>query len=341
MSHLSRKEIDEVKSAIDKAVYKLLGANDSSVLRTAIDCVSSGYDRRKTSDKLSVYLDSKKASRLSEKIFDILDDVKHKSRKRHRDDSRERDRDRERDSSKKTKTSYSRNYDEKEDRSDSEKKLSSSKIKEMMANAQKEIEERKRTLDAPKNNIVNTNVPIPTPSIYGIPMGLMNRGDADKARKIAQLQAQIKNKLSSGILANTVIQIPVAPDKPTPLILDDEGRTIDKSGKAVQLTHVAPTLKANIRAKKREQFRSHQGEKITEESAETKFYDSRIGAKPPLRNKRALRFHEPGKFVQLAERQRMRVYYFSFVIKLSIFKIICILLIAKRLIGYFEKCPTK
>jgi U4/U6 small nuclear ribonucleoprotein PRP3 len=162
-------------------------------------------------------------------------------------------------------------------------------------------------LDGPigKNNLNISNLNIPQPSIYGIPMGLLNRGDADKARKLAQLQAQIKSKLSSGILANA-IQIPVVPNKPTPLILDDEGRTVDKTGKAVQLTHVVPTLKANIRAQKREQFRTQSSDKV-DDSNETKFYDGRIGVKPPIRNKRVLRFHEPGKFLQLAERIRMKV----------------------------------
>jgi U4/U6 small nuclear ribonucleoprotein PRP3 len=36
---------------------------------------------------------------------------------------------------------------------------------------------------------------------------------------------------------------PAVQDKPTPLILDDEGRTVDITGKEVQLTHVVPTLK--------------------------------------------------------------------------------------------------
>lgn len=301
MSYLSRKEIDELKPSIDKAVYKVLGSSDTALVSTAVHCLNSGYDKRKTTDKLSSYVDSKKASKLAEKIFDLVEDIRaYRSKKRSRDDSRERD-------SRRSKTS--RHETERESKSDIDKsKLSSSKIKEMMENAQKEIEERKKSLDSlpSKNNVNIANLPIPTPSIYGIPMGLLNRGEADKARKIAQLQAQIKSKLSSGILAN-VIQIPVVPDKPTPLILDEEGRTVDKTGKAVQLTHIAPTLKANIRAQKKEQFKSHSGDKVSEESGETKFFDSRIGVKPAMRNKRALRFHEPGKFQQLAERLRMKV----------------------------------
>ncbi|XP_017779083.1 PREDICTED: U4/U6 small nuclear ribonucleoprotein Prp3 isoform X2 [Nicrophorus vespilloides] len=179
----------------------------------------------------------------------------------------------------------------------------------MMETAQKQIEERKRNLDSSSRNSAAAqsnlpNIPVPPASIYGIPMGLLNRGDADKARKIAQLQAQIKNKLSTGILGSVVIPVPV-PDKPTPLILDEDGRTVDKTGKAVQLTHVAPTLKANIRAQKREQFRT-QGDRHEDDSPEANFFDPRIGIKPIIRNKRALRFHEPGKFLQQAERLRMR-----------------------------------
>lgn len=303
MSYLSRKEIDELKPSIDKAVYKVLGSSDSALVSTAVHCLSSGYDKRKTTDKLSSYVDSKKASRLAEKIFDLVEDIRvYRSKKRSRDDSRERE-------SRRSKTS--RHENERDSKSDSDKsKLSSSKIKEMMEHAQKQIEERKKSLDSlplpSKNNVSIANISIPTPSIYGIPMGLLNRGEADKARKIAQLQAQIKSKLSSGILAN-VIQIPVVPDKPTPLILDEEGRTVDKTGKAVQLTHIAPTLKANIRAQKKEQFKHQLTDRTSDESGETKFFDNRIGVKPAMRNKRALRFHEPGKFQQLAERLRMKV----------------------------------
>ena len=310
MSYLSRKDIDEIKPSVDKIVYKVLGSNDSSVVSTAIHCISSGYDKRKTVDKLSSYVDSKKSTKISDKIFDLLEDLRsyRKSKKRSYDDTRDHERERD---SKRSKTSSSRHHDSDKGDDDQEKeKISSNKIRKVMEHAQKQIEERKKSMDTAvpsKGNSVNiSSLNIPPANIYGIPLGLLNRGDADKARKIAQLQAQIKNKLSTGILGSVVMQLP-APDKPTPLILDEEGRTVDKSGKAVQLTYVAPTLKANIRAKKREQFKSHTGEKATEESGESKFFDNRIGVKPAVRNKRTLRFHEPGKFVQMAERFRMKV----------------------------------
>lgn len=95
-------------------------------------------------------------------------------------------------------------------------------------------------------------------------------------------------------------------DKPAPLILDSEGRTIDVTGKEVQLTHVVPTLKANIRARKREVFSQQMHDKSSEETTESTFIDPRIPTKSSIRTKRALRFHEPGKFQQLAERMRMK-----------------------------------
>lgn len=96
-------------------------------------------------------------------------------------------------------------------------------------------------------------------------------------------------------------------DKPTPLILDSEGRTVDSTGREVQLTHVVPTLKANIRAKKREEFKAQLQEKPADESSEATFFDPRISLKPNVRNKKSLKFHEPGKFQQMADRMRMKV----------------------------------
>ncbi|CAH1986767.1 unnamed protein product [Acanthoscelides obtectus] len=282
MSYLSRRDVDSLKPSVDKVVYKTLGSSDSAVLRVALDCLSGGYDKRKTIDKLSSYLDSRKAGKLADKIFDIVEDYRssHRSKKRSHDDDKDRD--------------------SKRSRGEKDKEFSSPKTKPPE-------EKEKKSFEPPsnKNNVSIANLSIPAPTMYGIPQGLLNRGDADKARKIAQLQAQIKTKLNSGILGNA-IQIPIQPNKPAPLILDEDGKTIDKSGKAIQLTHVAPTLKANMRALKREQSRAGGSEKQHEENSETKFVDPRIGVKPAIRTKRALRFHEPGKFQQLAERLRMK-----------------------------------
>lgn len=75
------------------------------------------------------------------------------------------------------------------------------------------------------------------------------------------LQAQIQSKLSTGVLpgvlsgissglnaaplGSLIPQRPAQQEKPVPLILDSEGRTVDSSGKEVQLTHLVPSLKVN------------------------------------------------------------------------------------------------
>ncbi|XP_017059544.1 U4/U6 small nuclear ribonucleoprotein Prp3 isoform X1 [Drosophila ficusphila] len=202
--------------------------------------------------------------------------------------------------------------------------LSSTQIKLMMAHAQREIEERKRAL----SNLRDKDPLLASVPSIGMPVALATQAlskkptpeDSEKARKIAELQAQIRAKLT-GNLASLIQPTAVAAaaaaaaqaqERPKPLILDDEGRTVDKSGRAINIPTVTPTLKANIRAKKREVFQRQTGLGERSESATSaqdeaiKYFDDRIAQKPTVRNKRTLRFHEPGKFQQLAERMRMK-----------------------------------
>jgi hypothetical protein len=51
--------------------------------------------------------------------------------------------------------------------------------------------------------------------------------------------------------------LPATVDRPTAVILDDKGRTVDDKGQEIQLVHLAPTLKANLRAKKRDELREN------------------------------------------------------------------------------------
>lgn len=63
-------------------------------------------------------------------------------------------------------------------------------------------------------------------------------------------------------------------DGPSDLILDDKGRAVDSSGKALNLMSRMPTLKANIRAKKREAFLKV--EKPNEDLTDKSFFDTRV-----------------------------------------------------------------
>lgn len=95
--------------------------------------------------------------------------------------------------------------------------------------------------------------------------------------------------------------------KPTPLILDEQGRTVDASGKEIELTHRMPTLKANIRAVKREQFKQQLKEKPSEDLESNTYFDPRVSITPAQRQKRTFKFHEKGKFEKIAQRLRTKV----------------------------------
>uniref|UniRef100_A0A224XG85 Putative u4/u6 small nuclear ribonucleoprotein n=1 Tax=Panstrongylus lignarius TaxID=156445 RepID=A0A224XG85_9HEMI len=313
---MSKKDGMDLRWKVDDLIEKFLGFSEPVLAATALNCISNGYDKKKTAEKLGSLLDQGKAERLAEKVLTLGGDEQEKTaKKRHITDVPEEQ------NHKKLKS----------DKDGKSEVLSASEIKDMMANAQKMIEERKKSLIA----IKGSTAPITThpsnaqslkstsktlPPILSQTVSNLRQGSDDKSRKIAMLQAQIKNKLSSGVLGggggSSLLGADGLPislgavsgnvDKPTPLILDSEGRTVDSTGREVQLTHVVPTLKANIRAKKREEFKAQLQEKPADETSEATFFDPRISVKPNVRNRKSLKFHEPGKFQQMADRMRMK-----------------------------------
>ena len=98
--------------------------------------------------------------------------------------------------------------------------------------------------------------------------------------------------------------------KPTPLILNAEGRTVDSSGNVVELIQRMPTLKANIRVQKKEQFIKLKQEKQTDDTSEHKFFDMRVALKSAVRPKRGFKFHEKGTFESLGQKLRTKVFFF-------------------------------
>ncbi|XP_030641416.1 U4/U6 small nuclear ribonucleoprotein Prp3 [Chanos chanos] len=151
----------------------------------------------------------------------------------------------------------------------------------------------------------------------------------EKARKAAELQAKIQSTLAMkpgilGALGNTgphnlvalanLHAMGIAPPKvearevtkPTPLILDELGRTVDASGNEVELTHRMPTLKANIRAVKREQFRQQLKERPSDDLESTSYFDQRVPTAPPQRPRKSFKFHDKGRFEKIAQRIRTK-----------------------------------
>lgn len=307
---MTRKDLEEIKPKVDKIISKVLGSTDASIVTVVMNCVSSGHDARKICEKLCSLIDMEKASKIADRSLDVVLRVVESNRtttkeKRSNETVTEDNR------PKKQKPEENGNgvIQSAPKLNNNTSLLSEVQIKDMMMNAQKMIEERKKALTV----LRSTAVPPPPPATVVPEANVTQLQDRiasqlDKQKKIQQLQSQIQSKLSTGVLKQgqpAPVKM-VATDKPAPLILDSEGRTVDGTGKEVQLTHVAPTLKANIRARKREEFKQQLQEKPVEDLTESNFFDSRISAKPSLRAKRSLKFHEPGKFQQLAERMRMK-----------------------------------
>ncbi|XP_064416711.1 U4/U6 small nuclear ribonucleoprotein Prp3 isoform X2 [Latimeria chalumnae] len=214
--------------------------------------------------------------------------------------------------------------------------LTKIQIKQMMEAATRQIEERKKQLSfiappvpqAPTTNRQKSSGAqserLPTGNTIQPSQAATFMNDAiEKARKAAELQARIQAQLAlkPGLLGSANMvglanlhAMGIAPPKveakdqtkPTPLILDEQGRTVDASGKEIELTHRMPTLKANIRAVKREQFKQQLRERPSEDMESNTFFDGRVSAGPAQRPKRTFKFHEKGKFEKIAQRLRTK-----------------------------------
>lgn len=213
--------------------------------------------------------------------------------------------------------------------------LTKMQIKQMMEAATRQIEERKKQLSfvapvpaAPRVSAVQPEAPTRGQSIAPSQAATFMNDAIEKAKKAAELQARIQSQLAMkpGILGSLAtgntnlvalanlhamgIALPKVESrdvmKPSPLILDELGRTVDASGKEIELTHRMPTLKANIRAVKREQFKLQLRERPSEELESTAYFDPRVPALPAQRARRGFKFNEKGRFEKIAQRIRTK-----------------------------------
>ncbi|ESO99440.1 hypothetical protein LOTGIDRAFT_186812, partial [Lottia gigantea] len=307
---LSRRESDDFRYLLEKSVKKFIGFSEPTLVTAAFDCIDRGYDRRKTVDKLTAILDNNQATKFTDIVHELYEDFRIGSRGRSK--KRKDDRDDENDNKRRRKFKmllYVLYLQDDEapvnvpaPGNPSPGQLTTDKIKEMMANAQKLIQERKTQIQAT----------IPTKSLATIQPDnttkVFMNDVASKAKRAADLQAQIQTRLSGmqglGPVTPAAQSIPLD-SKPT-LILNDQGQTIDAvTGQPVQLSLHTPTLKANIQAKRREQFKGLI-DKPPEEISESKFFDSRVSGKGAFRPKRSFKFNEKGRFEQLANRLRTK-----------------------------------
>uniref|UniRef100_A0A671RKP8 U4/U6 small nuclear ribonucleoprotein Prp3 n=1 Tax=Sinocyclocheilus anshuiensis TaxID=1608454 RepID=A0A671RKP8_9TELE len=335
---LPKREVDELRPWVERTVKKILGFSEPTVVTAALHCVGKGLDKRKTTDQLRPFLDDS-ASSFVERLFEALEESRNsrgnkgageKNRKRGLKDG-----DSVESAVKKKRVPR---FEEVEEPpvlpgppTESPGMLTKMQIKQMMEAATRQIEERKKQLSfvAPVPVVIKINYRSQSESIAPSQAANFMNDAIEKARKAAELQAKIQSTLAMkpgilGALGNTgphnlvalanLHAMGIAPPKveprevtkPTPLILDELGRTVDASGKEVELTHRMPTLKANIRAVKREQFRQQLKEKPSDDLESTSYFDTRVAINSAQRAKRGFRFHEQGRFEKIAQRIRTK-----------------------------------
>ncbi|XP_077384116.1 U4/U6 small nuclear ribonucleoprotein Prp3 isoform X1 [Festucalex cinctus] len=361
---LPKREVEELRPWVERTVKKVLGFSEPTVVTVALQCVGKGLDKRKTTDQLHPFL-NESAGSFVERLFEVLEESRgsrsnkgngEKTRKRELKDAFSDETDAggmkvaappaaAPDGGTVTKRKRVPRFQEVEEPevvqgppAESPGMLSKLQIKQMMEEATKQIEQRRKQL--------NITSPAPQPQVESPMSRLLGHAavggsimpsqavsfmnDAiEKARKVAEEQARLQSQMSVkpnvlGMLGNSIPHnfvalanlhaMGIAPpkvevkevNKPTPLILDDKGRTVDATGKEIELTHRMPTLKANIRAVKREQFRQQLKEKPGEELESTSYFDNRVTVIAPQRTRKSFKFHEQGRFEKIAQRIRTK-----------------------------------
>jgi len=309
--HLDETDLSELEPQIFKIFKKELGFFESDILSNTMSAIHEGVEREGLESRLASMMEVKKAHKLTDEVWGIVSEyymLKQESsgegeggyKRRYEEDDDEDEygeskRKKYGDTWAKAERYKKEELDKvqqipaKKPKVESEESSapavpapSADQIKKMLANTQKMIEERKRQL-----NVVTPHQPAVL---------------SHKAQQIAALQASIASKLNK-------VDIPKIelPSKPIPLIIDDSGRTVDSSGVEIQLTQHVPTLKANLRAQKREEFTKHTKEEpvpVKEEGPD--FFDPRVGMRGATRTKRIMKFHDAGKFQAEAQRLRMK-----------------------------------
>ena len=314
MFHLSKKDFDRFQPYAEKALSSVGAGSDSRVIPILLASLERGEPRVKLIEKLAGKMDPSKAEKVVDKIGDALESF-YTSKKRREEPSR---------------------FDENSTAGIKQPKLeqppsgggggmNDEMVRQMMEKAKEEIRRKAAALSIPpvKSEVVETK-----PS----PLNTEDSAGTEKAKRAADLQARIQERFNANPSIAAALQKfqshaavaqsqsqGVHMDNVKPkgkIIVDAQGRTIDAAtGEVIELQHHVPTLKANIRAQKRQHLQTVMAEtekqvkqEVKEEASTSSFFDPRVAALPKRTTKRGklLKFHEQGKFVKQANTLRLK-----------------------------------
>ena len=308
MSTLPKKDLEELQTVIHETVTNRLGYPENAVMKASLSCVTDELDHEEATRKMASLLGDDLAPRFVEDLLNNVNKYKRdkmQNRKRQNPDI---------DESNQKKAKLDRLTalidDEPlpptvpEGNTESEALLgNASSISELVNNMKKQIEARKKML-------IQSGV---APALIEQHQRQDQRAQMDeRAKRAAELKARIAAKTSALMPAGG---LPIQNDsiaitdmtKPAAVVLDDEGNAIDQAtGRQIQISQRMPTLKVNIREKKKEQLKLNADFVMPEEEEQT-FHDFRVHT--PLnatRGRRSFTFHRAGKFQQLGQKMRAK-----------------------------------
>uniref|UniRef100_A0A8C7CAT6 U4/U6 small nuclear ribonucleoprotein Prp3 n=1 Tax=Oncorhynchus kisutch TaxID=8019 RepID=A0A8C7CAT6_ONCKI len=342
---LPKREVEELRPWVERTVKKVLGFSEPTVVTAALHCVGKGLDKRKTTDQLRPFLDES-AGGFVERLFEALEESRNsRGNKGAGERNRKRDLKVDlttRCCCCTTHSTLTCSLVHSLSLCPQIKQMMEAATRQI-EERKKQLNPpfASHLLPAPSAPSSGS-----AQSIAPSQAATFMNDAIEKARKAAELQARIQSQLAMkpgilGAIGNTggphnlvalanLHAMGIAPplntcmssefvcvgcrkvaearesNKPAPLILDDMGRTVDASGNEVELTHRMPTLKANIRAVKREQFRQQLKEKPGEDLESTIYFDGRVNIAPAQRAKKGFKFHEQGRFEKIAQRIRTK-----------------------------------
>uniref|UniRef100_A0A2K6A170 U4/U6 small nuclear ribonucleoprotein Prp3 n=1 Tax=Mandrillus leucophaeus TaxID=9568 RepID=A0A2K6A170_MANLE len=272
----TKRELDQLKPLIFSPV---LGFSEPTVVTAALNCVGKSMDKKKAADHLIPFLD--------DSTLRFVDKLRLS---RHSKSSR-------------VKKQRIPRFEEVEEEpevipgppSESPGMLTKLQIKQMM-DAERKKQLRFISPPTPQPKTPSSSQPERLPIGHTIlpSQATTFMNDAiEKARKAAELQARFQARvaLKPGLISNANIlglanlhAMGIAPPKvelkdqikPTPLILDDQGCTVDATCKEIELTHCMPTP-ANI-----------------------------LSTVASRRQKHTFKFHDKGKFEKIAQQLRTK-----------------------------------
>jgi len=324
---LQEDMLAELKPSIHRIIKKQLGFSEETLLSESLTSLQHGADKDELTRRLDkTIMDRSKASKLSDKIHNAVDeyllsrdlpDLKASvNRKRPQQDQIDPD-------TLDGVPMIKKSKPETEETGNGNGAaapavpMTPAQIRAMMANTMKQIEDRKASIAAMqgKAGLQASKVSLPPPKLVNV-----ESPSITPMESIAALQARINRNMEKmvGPIAPppekmTEIEAagpgPGMMDRPSALILDDKGRAVDAAGQQITLTQHVPTLKANLRAKKREEVVSKDKEFAAQQSFEdqAKFFDGRVAIKGASRQPRAsFNFVEPGQYQREGQRVRMK-----------------------------------